>query len=172
MQVVIEVDLQCVVEQVGRDHEPAERRQRDNLVGLEPRGQTAIELIRYAVRVDCELPAVGDDCLFPIVEPEGLGVFAGIDEQPAKKGRADEAIGSRRDSMGKERSRPLSQKWNDFVAEVIPGHERAQGDRRACQRPLHVGRSAVRRADLVERCAGFGMGIVFLQRWNSRHGPA
>ena len=169
MQIIVEIDLESVVEQVGRDHQPAERREGHDLVGLQSSRQAAEKLIGDAVRVDGELPAVGDDGLLPIVEPQGLRVFARIDQEPAKERRADQAIGSRRDRVGKERGGPLAQKRDDLVAQVVPGHERAQGDRRAGQRALHVGDPAVGRADFVERSERIVLRLRILERGNSSH---
>ena len=127
LQVIIQVDPQRVVEQVGGDHETAERRQRDDLVGPEPGGQAGEELVGDAVRIDRQLPAVVDDGLLPVVEPQRIGVLARVDQEPAEEGRADQAIGPGRDGVGEERRRPLAQERDDCVAEVVPGHQRVAG---------------------------------------------
>ena len=57
------------------------------------------------MRIDRQLPAVIDDGLLPVVEPQSLGVLARIDQEPPKEGRADQAIRPRRDGVGEERGR-------------------------------------------------------------------
>ena len=169
MQVIIQVDPQRVVEQVRGDHEAAERRQRDDLLGPEPGGEPGEQLVGDAVRILRQLPAVVDDGLLPVVQLERLGVLARVDQEPPEEGRADQAIRAGRDGMREERGRPLAQERHDCFAEVVPGHQRVQRDRRAGQRALHVRDPAVRREDLVQRGAAGRIGFVILKRWDSCH---
>ena len=109
------------------------------------------ELIRNPVRILSQLPAVVDDRLFPIVQPQRFGIFARVDQDPPEEGRTDEAIRPGRDGVCEERRQPLAEERHDLIAEIIPGHQRVQRDRRAGQCPLHIRGPAMRRKDLVQR---------------------
>ena len=121
------------------------------------------------MRVPAELPAERHDRTVAVVELEGIGVLAGLDQQPAKEGGADEAVGLGGDGVGEEIGEPLAEKGPHGIAERIPFHEGVKGRHRMKQGALHVGDPADLALVVIVRGAGVGRRGVVVEWGDARH---
>ncbi len=108
------------------------------------------QLVVHGVGVVCEAQPEGDHELVVLVEPERVGILAGVDQDPPEERRADQAVGLGRDRMAEEGRTPLTEERHDLVVERIPLEERAERGRGVRERPLHVRHPAAR--SLVGGC--------------------
>src|SRR5687767_4507855 len=92
-EVLVERDLERVVDHVGRDHEGTERRDRHHRFFVEELPHRSKDVIRDCERGLAEPAPIGHDRLLARVEHEVVGIFTGVDQDPAEKRAADETIG-------------------------------------------------------------------------------
>lgn len=101
-------------------------------------------------------------------EFESLGIFLGVDEDPAEEGRADQAVGRGRDGVGEEEGRAFAEELLNFIPQIIPLHQGPQGHGRPRQGPFHVRGPAKGGFQGLDLGPGLGI-VVLLQRCDASH---
>jgi hypothetical protein len=84
-------------------------------------------------------PLMNEDRSLSLVQLESVGVLAGLDQHPPKKGGAYEAVGLRRDGVSKQSSESLTEEGLHRIAQRIPLHQCLECRQGVQQGPLHVG---------------------------------
>jgi hypothetical protein len=118
--------------------------------------ESLVQVVWYARERLREALSEPDHHLFTLVEPDVVGVRAGVDQRPAEVRRTDQAVCSGGDRVREQVREAFAEERHHGLAKVVPSHERVKRSWRMQQSCLHVGDAAETPERDVVRLAQIG----------------